>query len=47
MSTNDLMTMYVGIWKVLAPMLDPVVRAKVQMTKTTEVSMTTKVTNIN
>jgi len=25
-----------GIWKVLAPMLDPVVRAKVQMTKTTE-----------
>lgn len=25
-----------GIWKLLAPMLDPVVRAKVEMTKSTE-----------
>ena len=26
-----------GVWKIVAPMLDPVVRAKVHMTKGTEV----------
>lgn len=28
--------LFQGIWKILAPMLDPVVRAKVEMTKSAE-----------